>query len=985
LIKLGNFEPMFLSVSEYSEFHNRIQAELNTLGFSGIQTFSTLASALKQQITAGIDFVLLDSEIVLHSQNLSEPFEALFQRLPIILVDNASPARSNTDIINDKYCVPIDHLATFLVNHLHQLQLAHTTFRNEYFGILNKAGNAIAESPVSHASSSQASMVYRTSLTEIEQCLEQSFDLFKALHQAIDILTQTLKIGVGAMILLPENEFHRFKLVASNIGNFTPDPQLALAPEHFLAIKIIAEKKEILIIPDIHQSPYEKSPAIRALGIGSGVGLPLLAHDELVGLLFVFDKIPRQFTAEEVNFLSVLANHTAVAITKIKLYQSLRDSKEAAENAARYRADYLARMSHELRAPLAAINNLSELLSNTALSSTQTDYLNSIRDSATHLLALINDVLDFSRLEATRLELRQKEFSLVQIIESSLNLIAIPAAQKNLDLAYQIDDDVPETIIVDPNRLGQILTNLLTNAIKFTEKGNIIITVKQRATNLPLAAMIDSRVELLFGVHDTGIGISSENQKMIFEPFSQVGGVRPVSEHGSGLGLSICKHLTALMDGDIWVESGGIPGQGSTFFFTIQTTAVHTPEAPYRQPHSNLLAHKRMVVYGEKRPSLIQLIDHLEKWEIDYTHCSNSSELSLLLGKTSTIDLILIDERSFSPVDENILLECIEKWKQNQFLPVIIFTVPNTHLRKKFQEVTTTILQWPLSVARLFRTLTDALQYGNAVTRPQPVRKNVDILLVDDDQVNLAAVQLLLNRLGCTAETANNGSEALEKFSTRPYNLVIMDMHMTVMDGYATSRAIRDSFPSDQQPIIAILTAGVSPQQLNALQSSGIDAYIEKPISTERLMNLVELARSQTPDQPQQRVMQSFLPNSVSEKATPKSGVNSVVLTNLLRMAQNSKMQSTVDMIEIFMQSAPAQMDKALKAVEDTDMKDAKSALHALRGTCEIFGAEKLSELCRNLENDMSELTMPDIAVRVEEILAEFQNVKTILQSYRTN
>lgn len=645
-------------------------------------------------------------------------------------------------------------------------------------------------------------------------------------------------------------------------------------------------------------------------------------------------------------------------------------------------SERLAKLSHELRAPLVAISNLVALLSGTPLTPGQSEYVTSIKSSAERLLSLVNDILDYARLESARVELKNKPFNLTQVIESALNLIAIPAAQKNLDLSYRIDEDVPETLVGDPNRLGQVLTNLLTNAVKFTDAGWITVEVQRSASDLPTVAMLDATVDLVFSVRDTGIGIPPESRQAIFQPFSQLGSPKTGVESGSGLGLAICKQLVRLMGGDIWLESSGVARQGSVFSFSARFQVVHAPLSPYLQHSIPVLQNKSCLVIGKNNPSLLRLVERLAYWGASVKRMETLDQFFNPSEQIEPPDLILLDNRGVAPSDASLFADQIAQWQLKRHLAVFLLSPPNTQVQDKLRATSHQILHLPLSLPRLYRAINDVFLFASATTRPAPIAHKIHVLLVDDDVINLTVTQKALERLGQIVEVVSDGEEALKRVAEKPYDLVIMDMRMEIMDGYATTRAMRETLPAEKQPMIAILTAGVTPSQLNALQSAGIDAYLEKPITIENLMQLVDMARaSNIPLRPELKSPAPRQENQASK--IHKSGINPQTLINLLKVWQSTETAAGSDVYQMFTQSTDPLLIKAHESIRNNEIQTLKDALHGLRGVCEIFGAERLSQLCRDWENELSQSLSIKDSARMEEIISEYNLVQIALQSYR--
>lgn len=963
---------MIVTISSDPKFCINIQEQIYHLGIPVSKNISDLNEIRHLKNLDKNDFILIDQREILDNVVEIEQFRRDYRKLPIIVVNTDPAAEADRDFTALFSPVALHNLP-IVIYHL----IKHSKMAPSAAPVVLSGKKKVAEQD-QYSKSQQL----QAALAQVETGINQYLNLSEVLDQVVKTATEALSLGLGACILLPGDEKHRFILKSSNIQGLTANPDLALTPEHFLAIQWITENHDILVVPDLNSSPYEKSPVVAALGIRSGIGAPLLLQDELVGLLFAFDQRIRQFDELEINFFSALANRASLAITKVQLYQTLVKAKNSAEEAARNRADYLAKMSHELRAPLAAINNLSELMSGTLLTQQQANYLSLIRSSADHLLALVNDILDYSRLEASKMALRPKEFNLIHTVESSLNLIAIPAAQKNLDLFYSIDEDVPETLIGDPNRLGQVLTNLLTNAIKFTGSGVISVEIRLNTSHLSKIAMLNSEVELVFSVKDTGQGITPEEQENLFQPFSQVDRKTPTADPGSGLGLAICKNIVKTMGGEIWVESKGVLGEGSVFSFTFPSKIVHTPVSPYRQKNTPTMSQKSIAVIGNPRFSLHQLMRWLDYWGVEVNYISSIDQFSSL--KIQQIDMILLDDRDILAQEIQNLTQQISAWQLRRYLPVLLLTDPNTQVRECFKTIITNVLQWPLNLPKLYRSLTDAIQFSQSITRPLQVKIKSNILLVDDDLINLAAVKLHLERLGYIPDTVSNGFEALKLMTEKKYDLVIMDMRMGALDGHATTRSIRETFASDSQPIIAILTAGVTPNQLNALQNAGIDAYIEKPISVDKLVNLIEMTRLR--GQTSSVSTHANIPASINQPVENiQSRVNIKTLSDLYKLSHADNSKNTMDVFQLFFQSAPEVMKQAIHAAHTNNIEKLKDMLHALKGTSEIYGAEFLSSLCKNLENDLEAKGNIDLRPRIEQIEAEYNVVHAMILAFQEN
>jgi two-component system sensor histidine kinase BarA len=372
----------------------------------------------------------------------------------------------------------------------------------------------------------------------------------------------------------------------------------------------------------------------------------------------------------------------------------------------------------------------------------------------------------------------------------------------------------------------------------------------------------------------------------------------------------------------------------------------------------------------------------LDYWGVEVNYISSIDQFSSL--KIQQIDMILLDDRDILAQEIQNLTQQISAWQLRRYLPVLLLTDPNTQVRECFKTIITNVLQWPLNLPKLYRSLTDAIQFSQSITRPLQVKIKSNILLVDDDLINLAAVKLHLERLGYIPDTVSNGFEALKLMTEKKYDLVIMDMRMGALDGHATTRSIRETFASDSQPIIAILTAGVTPNQLNALQNAGIDAYIEKPISVDKLVNLIEMTRLR--GQTSSVSTHANIPASINQPVENiQSRVNIKTLSDLYKLSHADNSKNTMDVFQLFFQSAPEVMKQAIHAAHTNNIEKLKDMLHALKGTSEIYGAEFLSSLCKNLENDLEAKGNIDLKPRIEQIEAEYNVVHAMILAFQEN
>ncbi|MFB3763639.1 MAG: PAS domain S-box protein [Methanotrichaceae archaeon] len=504
-----------------------------------------------------------------------------------------------------------------------------------------------------------------------------------------------------------------------------------------------------------------------------------------------------------------------------KTEEELLAAKYAAEEAVRAKAAFLANMSHELRTPMNSIIGFTSLLLEEPLSPEHKDWIDNMRINGDALLALINDVLDFSKMEKEKIELELHPFDLRQRIEEALDLVSTKAAEKGLDIAYIMDSNVPETIISDSARLRQILANLLSNAVKFTDSGDVLVHVSSKPDGLGY--------ELHFAVQDTGIGMPQDQISKLFAPFSQVK-TSPRLNEGAGLGLAICKRLVELMGGKIWAESE--EGKGSTFLFTIKAEAVPDKAARFPAGPQPKLA-KRNVLIVDDNQTIRRLLGHQTKsWGMMPLVVSLSYSAIDLVQKGVVPDVAIIDA-GMPDLNGIVLAEKIRRLRRD--MPLIMLTTIGQHIPQNLSAVN---LTKPIKPMQLYDALTSALAGYPIQEEDQTVNeigtRTLRILLAEDNVSSQMITQGMLKKLGYRADMAANGIEVIQALERQPYDVVLMDIKMPEMDGFEATREIRQRWPCIGPRIIAI-TAYVSEDSKEMCIGAGMDGYIGKPVRMDEL------------------------------------------------------------------------------------------------------------------------------------------------------
>lgn len=698
----------------------------------------------------------------------------------------------------------------------------------------------------------------------------------------------------------------------------------------------------------------------------------------------------------------------------------LETSLAEAYSATRIKSEFVANMSHELLTPMNAVLGMTSLLQQTQLNPQQQEFVATIHQSGGILLQMINDILDFSKLEAGQLQLANQPLDLRQCIEESMDLVAMNAAEKGLDLAYQIDEQTSTHIFGDYARLRQIIVNLLANAVKFTKQGEVVISVSSvdlgnwsGAHSQTESQLFPSQryEEIHFSIKDTGIGIPEDKINQLFRSFSQLDGSNVREYGGLGLGLAICKRLIQRMNGRLWVESE--LGMGSTFSFTIASEVLDNTFDAVNQLQPALQG-KRLLIVDPHQFNRQMLRGQTEKWGMIVTEMATGIEALQLIQQGEPFDVAFL-AMQMPQMDGLSLARLIRQEKHLPHLKIVMMSAIGCPVKLPDSDVVS-CLSKPIKLSQLYQVTIDLfvpLPTINSATKPPDEKAQTDkladrlplrILVAEDNVVNQKVALRILSTLGYQADVAKNGLEAIAALEQKPYDLVLMDVQMPKMDGLQATRQICQQWAQDKthdyatekKPWIIAVTAGGTGGDRDKCLAAGMDDYLKKPINIELLKNALEHLDKFAEFQPEVKLTNKtkedlYLVPKIGRDRSELSWKSDDIVSIDWQLLESLRSELSPDgdrnllgeILDLFLEDTPSLLATIREAINTEDAAMLKYAAHSLKGSASNLGIRKMYYLCFTLQELGTQGLFLKAAQAFAELEAEFDSVKSMFEAYK--
>lgn len=667
--------------------------------------------------------------------------------------------------------------------------------------------------------------------------------------------------------------------------------------------------------------------------------------------------------------------------------EQIRKAHDMAVEVAQMKGDFAANVSHELRTPMNGIMGMVDILrSSGSLNQKQAEYLEIIYSSSESLLDLINDILDFSKMDSGKIELENTDFYLEDSCQAIIDLLSGHAHRKDIELGLVMEHGLPDLVNGDSNRLRQVLTNLVGNALKFTEEGEVLI-------RLELLDETEQHLKYKFSVEDSGIGINANALDKIFQPFQQIDSSASSKYSGTGLGLTISQQLIEMMGGEVGVDSE--PGKGSTFWFTIPFNHPKNEPKYTVEQHRPDVAGIRVMVIDDSVVNRHSITTILENWDAYQqsapTGLAALNKLKVAANKGRAFDFVILDQAMKSMNYEDLIdhIRKTPELKQTK----IIMTINANALGKTdaYRKGVDGIIQKPVRDIKLYQCMSSIMNAQaspefNQITRQELLPIERRILVCEDTATNVIVAQEILGGLGCTVDVANNGQDAIENFNAKNYDMILMDCRMPIMDGYQATKMFRSrELPGSHTPIVA-MTANTQKDDKQNCLDAGMDDYLSKPLSIESIKSMLikwvntDEGEKQTPQhaldevEHEQEVMAittQELP--IIKEASPANLVYSSNLdeTQFQRLISSVGQKTVMKMLDIFIAQLPDKLQELTTALGEADRKTMIEVAHALKGGSANFGSESFAARAKQIELSGATAHINELKNKVNELVDE--------------